>query len=147
MSRHVHDVKSTQCDAVVTPTKKSQEFNYSEKENQQENADEVEIIGSTQNPSTSTGKLGKLKLTKKEKEKAEKLKTEEEVVNSMRSHWTDGEKTELFEWFLGPDFDKINYKLKVDVVHVFKNMCSMFNFSWFYSTYLGCKGSFQGQIQ
>jgi hypothetical protein len=74
-----------------------------------------------------------VKLTKKEKEKAEKLKAEEEVVNSMRSHWTDGEKTALFEWLLGPDSDKINYKLKVNAVHVFKKVRLVFDFLWYIS--------------
>jgi hypothetical protein len=74
-----------------------------------------------------------VKLTKKEKEKAEKLKVEEEVVNSMGSHWTDGEKTALFKWLLGPDSDKINYKLKVNAVHVFKKVHSVFDFLWYIS--------------
>jgi hypothetical protein len=68
-----------------------------------------------------TAKGGKGKSVKKEN--AERGKVEEEVINSVRSHWMDDEKTALFEWLLGPNSDKIADKLKVNPGCVFKQVC------------------------
>jgi hypothetical protein len=102
----------------------------------------VEIISTSNSNSRSAVKRGNGKLMKKEK--VEKLKVEEEVVNSVTSHWTDSEKTALFEWLLGPDSDKIADKLKVNAVRVFKKVCLICSCtkSLINSMHLGCKQCF-----
>lgn len=108
-------------DIVPPPTKKVRQTNDLDKENRREEADDVEIINMSDVDGGLTTKSGKGKSVKKEN--AERVKAEEEVVNSVRSHWTDDEKTALFEWLLGPDSDKIADKLKVNPGRVFKQVC------------------------
>ena len=81
----------------------------------------MEIISTPNLNGRSAAKRGNGKLMKKEK--IEKLKAEEVVVNSMKCHGRDSEKTALFEWLLGPNSDKIVDKLKVNAVQVFKKVC------------------------
>ncbi|KIL67331.1 hypothetical protein M378DRAFT_177418 [Amanita muscaria Koide BX008] len=138
-SKRRMDVKSAENDSVAPPSKKSRQIDSSEKENRPEKAngvpaklnsgsqdkvDKVEIIGSPSGPNMNSGsvdlgaaKRGGKKLMKKEKAR---LKAEEEALNSVRCHWSDSDKTALFEWLLGPDSDKIADKLKVNPGRVFR---------------------------
>jgi len=75
-------------------------------------------------PELTVGK-GKGKPVKKVKN--EQLKAEDKVVDSMRSQWTDTEKTALFEWLLGADANTNTEKLKVNAGHVFKKVSSSFH--------------------
>lgn len=108
-------------DMIPPPTKKVRQTNDLDKENRRDEVDDVEIINMSDVNGGLTAKSGKGKPVKKEN--VERVKAEEEVVNSVRSHWMDDEKTALFEWLLGPDSDKIADKLKVNPGRVFKQVC------------------------
>jgi hypothetical protein len=169
----VIDTKSTENESISPPSKKSRQIDSSEKENKPEKAEEVEVIATTKSNNRSPERANKVEIisatnmnsasvdlavpkrgakkwTKKENAK---LKAEEEVANSMRSHWTDSEKTALFEWLLGPDSDKNADKLKVNPGRVFKKVCLgllrcllFVQYHQFTLACLGCRKCFQRQI-